>query len=99
MHAGLFFYDLLLSADFFFLKKITFSKNYFRNTTIGSNGLDSYQDCHSVGPDLGSNCLSKVFKDIVNLEILKCDFLLCIMNTPMFVVSNLMEEFISIHKG
>ena len=37
--------------------------------------------------------------DMVNLEILKCDFLLCIMNTPRFVVSNLMEEFISIYKG
>ena len=38
-----------------FLKKITFSKNSFKNTIRVSNGLDPDQDRHSVGPDLGPN--------------------------------------------
>ena len=37
--------------------KLTFSKNSFRNTIRVSNRLDPDQDRHSVGPDLGPNCL------------------------------------------
>ena len=39
---------------------LTFSKDSFRNTIRVSNHLDSDQDRHSVGPDLGPNCLQKV---------------------------------------
>ena len=48
---------LLSSADFF--SKLTFSKDSFRNTIRMSNSLDSDQDPHSVGPDLGPNCLQR----------------------------------------
>ena len=38
--------------------KMIFSKTSFKNTTIKvSNGLGPDQDRHSVGPDLGPNCL------------------------------------------
>ena len=53
---------LLSSADFFF-SKLTFSKNSFRNTIRVSNSLDPDQDRHSVGPDLGSNCLQRLSAD------------------------------------
>ena len=52
---------LLLSADFFF--KINFFKKYFRNIIIVSNSLDPDQARHSVGPDLGSNCLQRLSAD------------------------------------
>ena len=48
---------LLSSADF---SKLTFSKNSFRSTNRVSNSLDPDQGQHSVGPDLGSNCLQKL---------------------------------------
>ena len=48
----------LSSADFF---KSTFSKNSsIRNTIRVSNSLDPDQAQHSVGPDLGLNCLQKL---------------------------------------
>ena len=43
--------------------KLTFSKNSFRNTIRVSNGLESDQDSHSVGPDLGPNCLQFLSAD------------------------------------
>ena len=51
---------LLSSADFF--SKLIFSKNYFRNIirVLVSNCLDPDQDRHSVGPDLGPNCLQRL---------------------------------------
>ena len=42
--------------------KLTFSKS-FRNTIKVLNGSDSDQDRHSVGPDLGSNCLPRLSED------------------------------------
>ena len=48
---------IMLSADFFF--KLTFSKSSFRNTIRVLDSLDSDQDLHSVGPDLGPNCLQR----------------------------------------
>ena len=36
------------------------SKNSFGNTIRVSNGLDPDQDRHSVGPDLGPNCLQRL---------------------------------------
>ena len=33
------------------------------NTIIVSNSLDSDQDQHSVGPDLGPNCLQRLAAD------------------------------------
>ena len=52
---------LLSSADFF--SKLTFSKKNFRNIIRVSNGLDPDQDRHSVGPDLGPNCLQMLLAD------------------------------------
>ena len=51
---------LLSSADFF--SKSTFSTNSFKNiiSIKVSNGLDSAQDRHSVGPDLNVNCLQRL---------------------------------------
>ena len=43
--------------------KITFPKKSFRNSTRVSNGLDPDQDRHSVGPDLGPNCLPRLSAD------------------------------------
>ena len=43
--------------------KFAFSKNSFRNTIRVSNGLDPDQDRHSVGPDLGPNCLQRKSAD------------------------------------
>ena len=59
--SGYFFMLLLLSADFF--SKLTFSKNPFRNTSRVSNGFDPDQDRHTVGPDLGPNCLQRLSAD------------------------------------
>ena len=54
----------LSSADFF--SKSTFSKNSFRSSIRVSNGLDPDQNGHSVGPDLGPNCLQRVSTDDKN---------------------------------
>ena len=43
--------------------KINFSKKKFRNIIRVSNGLDPDQDRHSVGPDLGPNCLQRLSAD------------------------------------
>ena len=43
--------------------KLTFSKNYFRNTIRVSNSLDLDQDWHSVGLDLGLYCLQSLSAD------------------------------------
>ena len=51
---------LLSSADFL---KSTFQKQSFRNTIRVSNSLDPEQDRHSVGPDLGPNCLQGLSAD------------------------------------
>ena len=41
--------------------KSTVTKNSFRNTNSVSNSLDPDQARRSVGPDLGADCLKKVF--------------------------------------
>ena len=41
-------------------RQMLFSKHAFRNTIRVSNGLDPDQDRHSVGPDLGPNCLQRL---------------------------------------
>ena len=46
------------SADLNF--KIIFLKNSFRNNIRVSNSFDPDQDRHSVGPDLGPNCLQRL---------------------------------------
>ena len=56
---------LLSSADFF--SKLTFSKKYFMNTIRVTNGLDTDQDRHSVGPDLGPNFLQRLSADDISL--------------------------------
>ena len=47
----------LSSADF---TKLTFSKDYFRNMTRVSNGMNLDQVRCSVGPNLGQNCLQRL---------------------------------------
>ena len=55
---------LLLSAIFeIFLTKSSFSKNSFRNTFRMSNSFDPDHARHSVGRDLGSNCLQRLSAD------------------------------------
>ena len=48
---------------FFFLKKIRFSKDSFRNTIRVSNDLGPDQDRYLVSPDLGPNCLQRLAAD------------------------------------
>ena len=43
--------------------KSTIWKNSFMNTIRVSNSLDSDQDGHSVGPDLGPNSLQRLSAD------------------------------------
>ena len=43
--------------------KLTFSKNSFRNTIRVSNCLDPDQDRPFVGPNLGPNCLQRLYED------------------------------------
>ena len=50
---------ILLFADFFSNFNFLFQKVGFRRIIRASNGLDPDQDQHSVGPDLGPNCLQK----------------------------------------
>ena len=64
LNAGLQFEYFLPSADFF--SKLTFSKNYLRNTIQVSNSLDLDQAGHFVGPDLGPNFLQKLSADNKN---------------------------------
>ena len=51
---------LLLSSADIFQNKIL---NFFMNTIRVSKGFDPDQDRHSVGPDLGSNCLQMLSAD------------------------------------
>ena len=53
---------LLSSADFFF-SKLKLSKKSFMNIIRVTNILDSDQDRHCVGPDLGPNCLQRLSTD------------------------------------
>ena len=46
-----------------FFSKSTLSKNSFSNTIGVSNSLDPDQARHSVGPDLGLNCLQRLSAD------------------------------------
>ena len=39
--------------------ELTFSKNYFSNSSKSLNNLDPDQDRVSVGPDLDPNCLQR----------------------------------------
>ena len=54
---------LLSSADIFQNELQCISINSFRNTIRVSNSLDPDQDRHSVGPDLGPNCLLRLSAD------------------------------------
>ena len=51
---------LLSSANFF--QNYHFQKNYFRNATGVSNGLDPDHDQCSVSTDLGPNCLQRLLQ-------------------------------------
>ena len=55
------FHAILSSAGLF--SKSTFSKISSRHTIRESNGLDLDHDQHSVGPDLGPNCLQRLSTD------------------------------------
>ena len=63
LHAEQCFMLMLLPAD---LKKN--EKKSFRNTIRLSNCLDSDQGQHSVGPDLGPNCLQRLSADNKSLS-------------------------------
>ena len=49
-----------MSAELF---KLSSFKNSFRNTNRVSKDLDPDQDRHSIGPDLGPNCLQRLSAD------------------------------------
>ena len=49
---------MLLLSSAIFLAKVS-----FRNTIRVSDSLDPGQDRHSVGPDLGPNCLQRLSAD------------------------------------
>ena len=55
------FHDFLSAV--FFSNPTFFLKNSFSNTIRLSNSLDPDQDRHSVGPDLGANCLQRLSTD------------------------------------
>ena len=57
----------VVSADFNL--KLIFSKNSFRNTIRVPNRLDPDQDQHSVGPNLGPNCLQRFSADNLKLPL------------------------------
>ena len=61
LHAVIFFHDILSSADFF--SKLTFSKNYYKNTIKVPNSFDPDRARHLVGPDLYPNCLQRLSAD------------------------------------
>ena len=61
---GNFSWFLLTFSDFF--QNQHFQKKSFRNTIRVSNNLDSDQDRHSVGPDLGPNCLQRLSADDIS---------------------------------
>ena len=46
----------MLFCRLLIFKKISFSKNSFRDAIRDSNSLDQDQDQHFVVPDLGPNC-------------------------------------------
>ena len=47
----------------YFFQIHLFPRNYFRNTIRVSNSFDQDQAQHSVGPDLGPNCLQRLLSD------------------------------------
>ena len=51
----------LSSADF--VSNYFFQKNSFKNSIRVASSLDPDQDGHSVGPDLGPNCLQRLSAD------------------------------------
>ena len=51
--------------------QINFSKNSFRNIIRVSDGLDPDQDCCSLGPDLGPNCLQRLSQQITKVTASK----------------------------
>ena len=56
-----FFVVFFVICGFFF--KLSFSKNFIRNTIRVSNSLNPDQAQHFVGPDLGPNCLQRLSAD------------------------------------
>ena len=51
---------------FTFFKLLFFPKNSLRNTIRVSNRLEPDQAGHSVGPDLGPNCLQRLSEELVD---------------------------------
>ena len=50
------------------ISKLTFSKNYFRNTIRVTKSLDPDQDRHFVGPDLGPSCLQRLYQQTTEVD-------------------------------
>ena len=61
LHAGQFLHAFVVRRTFF--KMNFFQKKSFNNTIRVSNVFDPGQDQHSVGPDLGPNCLQQLSAD------------------------------------
>ena len=53
---------IVLSSDFFH-NQLVLKKKSFRNAIRVSNSLDPDQEGHSVGSDLGPNCLHRLSAD------------------------------------
>ena len=56
--------------------KSNFSKNYIRNINRVSSSLDPDQARHTVGPDLGPNCLPMLSADNTSRQELKVEWFL-----------------------
>ena len=74
---------LLLSADFFKIK--LFQKNH-SGTQMECHGLDQDQDRHSLGPDLGPNCLQRLSAD-GSFSCFGCHLLTFLKNNFFFFFS------------
>ena len=77
-------------ASFFVAYCFFFTFNFFK---ILSNSLDSDQARHSIGPDLGPNCLQRLSADDTSRQSVKCvGFFLS--NTIISIIISFYVEYI-----
>ena len=60
---------MLLFSSAYYIQKLIFTKNYFRNIIRVSNSLDTDQDRHSVGPDPVANCFKRFFIQVWDEQV------------------------------
>ena len=89
---GNFFMLLLLSVDFY--SKLTFLKKLgtVTETITVSNHLDPDQGRHSVGPNLGPNCLQRLSAQTTKVAASKVKLTTCVSFTINSVNSAAAEE-------